>query len=130
MPEIISPYLFPILKHSALSKKKYPYVGEKYVSISKDDVVEEICDVFKLDRDEFLTKRCRKVYLTDPRKLYCHIRVRMMGAKLVNVAKEIGKHDHTTVMHSCNTFEPLFKTDMDYKEKCERVLRRLGLINN
>jgi chromosomal replication initiation ATPase DnaA len=130
MAEIISPYIFPILKHAALNKKKYPYIGEKYVSISQEDVVQEICDVFKIDRQEFLTKRCRKTYLTDPRKLYCYIRVRRMGAKLVHVCNELCKYDHTTVMHCCRTFEPLFQTDMNYKEKCERVLRRLGLINN
>lgn len=128
--ELISPYSFPILKHSALNKKKYSYVGEKYITISKEDVVEEVCSVFKVDKEEFLTKRCRKTYLTDPRKLYCHIRVRRMGAKLVTVATEIGIYDHTNVLHSCKTFEPLFKTDMDYREKCEKVLRRLGLITN
>lgn len=128
--ELISPYSFPILKHSALNKKKYSYVGEKYITISKEDVVEDVCSVFKVDKEEFLTKRCRKTYLTDPRKLYCHIRVRRMGAKLVTVATEIGIYDHTTVLHSCKTFEPLFKTDMDYREKCEKVLRRLGLITN
>lgn len=128
--DIISPYSFPILKHSALNKKKYPYVGEKYVTISKEDVAEEICNVFQVNREEFLTKRCRKTYLTDPRKLYCHIRVKRMGAKLVQVADELCKYDHTSVIHNCNAFEPLFKTDMDYREKCERVLRRLGLIAN
>lgn len=127
MPEIISPYIFPILKHTALNKKKYPYIGQKYITISKEDVVQEVCLEFKLGREEFLTKKCRKPYLTDPRKLYCYIRVRKMGAKLVQVCDELCKYDHTTVIHSCKTFEPLFETDMNYREKCERVLRRLGL---
>ena len=130
MAETISPYTFPILKHSALNKKKYSYVGKDYMSISKDDVVSEICDVFQVDREEFLTRKCRKTYLTDPRKLYCHIRVRRMGAKLVHVSNELCNYDHTTVIHNCRTFDPLFKTDLNYKEKCEKVLRRLGLINN
>jgi len=130
MAETISPYTFPILKHSALNKKKYPYVGEKYVSISATDVVDEVCKEFNIDREEFLTKRCRQARFTDPRKLYCHIRVKRMGAKLVHVANELCKYDHTTVIHCCNTFGPLFETDVNYREKCERVLRRLGLINN
>lgn len=127
MPELISPYIFPILKHTALNKKTYPYIGKNYNGISQEDVVQEICLEFNVDREEFLTKRCRKAYLTDPRKLYCHIRVKRMGAKTVNVAQEIGNYDHTTVIHAHRTFEPLFETDTNYREKCERVLRKLGL---
>lgn len=126
----ISPYIFPILKHSKLSRKQHPYIGHKYLTVSKDDVIEEVCLEFNVDREEFLTKRCRKPYLTDPRKLYCYIRVRKMGAKLVQVCDELCKYDHTTIIHNCKTFEPLFETDMNYREKCERVLRRLGLITN
>jgi chromosomal replication initiation ATPase DnaA len=50
-----------------------------------------------------------------------------MGAKLVQVADELCKYDHTTVIHACKTFEPLFETDVDYREKCERVLRKLDI---
>jgi chromosomal replication initiator protein len=80
-----------------------------------------------VDKNEFLTKKCRKPYLTDPRKLYYYIRVKKMGAKLVQVADELCKYDHTTVIHACKTFEPLFETDVDYREKCERVLRKLDI---
>ena len=128
--ELISPYTFPILKHTALNKKRYPYIGNKYATISKDQVVEEICNEFDVDKEQFLKLKCRKPYFSDPRKLYCYIRVRRMGAKLVHVGKELCGYDHTTIIHSCKTFEPLFETDTDYREKCERVLRKLGLFNN
>jgi chromosomal replication initiator protein len=127
MSEIISPYVFPILKHSSVNKKRHPFIKQRYTTLSKNDLVEEVCLEFKVDKNEFLTKKCRKPYLTDPRKLYCYIRVKKMGAKLVQVADELCKYDHTTVIHACKTFEPLFETDVDYREKCERVLRKLDI---
>lgn len=130
MPEKISPYTFPILRHSSVNKKKYPYIGEKYMSITAADVTDEICKEFNVEREEFLNRKCRQARLTDPRKLYCHIRVKRMGAKLVQVARELCNYDHTTVIHSCKTFDPLFETDSNYNEKCGRVLRKLGFMNN
>jgi len=127
--EIISPYVFPILKLSTLSKKKYPYLNDKYLGISIDDVLEEICKEFEIGRDEFFANKCRKHKFVEPRKLYSYIRVFEMGAKKVDVAEEF-KTDHSTIIHACRTYENLFKTNSLYRKRCEKVLRRLGLINN
>jgi len=76
MSEIISPYVFPILKHSSVNKKRHPFIKQRYTTLSKNDLVEEVCLEFKVDKNEF---------------------------------------------------EPLFETDVDYREKCERVLRKLDI---
>jgi chromosomal replication initiation ATPase DnaA len=129
MAEIISPYVFPILKHLMLSKKKYPYIGKRYTALSKEDVVAEICEEFGMDREEFFKKRSRSYKFVEPRKLYSYIRVFEMGAKKVHVGNEFNT-DHSTIIHACKSYIDLFKTDVDYREKCERVLRKLGFIKN
>ena len=129
MSEIISAYVFPILKHTALSKTTYPYVGKKYLSLSKEDVANEICEEFGIDREDFFTKKSRTNKFVEPRKLYSYIRVFEMGARRVHVGEEFGT-DHSTVIHACRTYMDLFKTDLNYRNKCEKVLRKLGFINN
>ena len=129
MSEIISPYVFPILKHATLSKKKYPYIGKKYITLSKEDVANEVCDEFGINKEDFFKKRSRSHKFVEPRKLYSYIRVFEMGAKRVHVGNEFGT-DHSTIIHACKSYLDLFETDMDYKGKCEKVLRKLGFINN
>ena len=123
--EKISPYVFPILKYIGLPKSTQLYINKKYLVVSKDDVVSEICNVFDITKEEFFDRKSRKHRLVDPRKLYCHIRVFEMGAKKVDVGRDL-KTDHTTVIHACNTYRDLYETSLDYRNKCEIVLRKLG----
>ena len=123
--EKISPYVFPILKYIGLPKSTKMYINKKYLIISKDDVVSEICNVFDITKEEFFDRKYRKRKFIDPRKLYCHIRVFEMGAKKVDVGRDF-KTDHTTIIHACNTYTDLFDTSLDYRNKCEIVLRKLG----
>lgn len=123
--EKISPYVFPILKYIGLPKSTQLYINKRYIVISKDDVVSEICNVFDISKEEFFSRKCRKHRFVEPRKLYCYIRVFEMGAKKVDVGQEFGTH-HTTVIHSCNTYKDLYETSLDYRSKCEAVLRKLG----
>lgn len=129
MSEIISPYVFPILKHAALSRTKYPYIGKKYITLSKEDVANEICEEFGIDRETFYENKSRSHRFVEPRKLYSYIRVFEMGARRVHVGNEFGT-DHSTVIHACRSYMDLFKTDLNYRNKCENVLRKLGFINN
>ena len=122
---MISPYVFPILKHALIDQKKYPYV-KGYAKLKKQDIIDAIAEEFEIPTTFADVKTRRRDY-SEPRKLLCKIMVFDMGMKKVDVAKEINGYDHSVVIYACTTFQNLYKVDEVYRAKCTRVLKKFHL---
>jgi chromosomal replication initiation ATPase DnaA len=122
----MSPYVYPILKHDLMCRKKYPYI-KNYSRLKKETVIELVAKEFDV-LDDFVTIKTRKRTYVEPRKLLCYIFVKYMHMSKMNIAREIVGYDHSVVIYSYRTFVNLYGSDDVFKSKCDNVLRKLYLI--
>lgn len=125
--DLISPYVFPILKHWMLNKKKHPYL-ENYRNFTIEDVKEAI--IFETDAPpDFLDIKCRRRRYADAKKIYCKICTNELRVGTVELAKTICEYDHSDVIHAKRAYDNLYKSDDLFRKGCDRVKRRLGIAN-
>jgi hypothetical protein len=70
---IISPYIYPILKHFMLDKEKYPYL-DNHRNFTPDDVADVIIKEMGAPVD-FRNKKSRNRNYTEAKKIYCKIKL-------------------------------------------------------
>lgn len=122
---IISPYVYPIIKHWMLDKKKYPYL-ENYRRFTAEDVKEAIILEANAPKD-FLDIKCRKRPYADAKKIYCKICWTELGMGTVQIAKTICQYDHSDVIHSKRAYDNCYASDILFRNNCDRVKKRLGI---
>ena len=59
-------------------------------------------------------------YLIDNKHVYFK---KMISTSLANIGKQIGKRDHSTVIHACKTIENKIKEDNSIKELIDKIER-------
>lgn len=123
--QLISPYVFPICQPETLDVSKYPYI-RKYKRITAEDVVDAISIEHEVTRD-FATAKGRQRRLVDSRKALTYILYTYLNWTLVEIASYIGNKDHTTAIHNREGFRSLYYTDESYRERADRVFKRLAI---
>lgn len=76
-----------------------------------------------------LKNKCRIREITELRCIFCYL-ARNMKYSLKTVGEYLNGRDHTTVIHSVNTFKDLIETCGTFREKYYRVLDHIKQINN
>lgn len=123
--EIISPYIFPICRHERLDTDKYPY-AKKYARITSDDVIQAIIEEYQVDMD-FVTSKGRSRRFVDSRMILSYVLYTYTGWTLTEIGTLMGGRDHTTVIHNREMFRGLYYSNEEYKERADRVLRKIGI---
>lgn len=123
--ELISPYVYPILKRVLIDRTKYMYL-KKISTFTEDDVREAISRELNVSKD-FLEIKNRTTEYADAKKIYCKICTDCLGMKCVTVAKYIKSYDHTLVLYSRKKFDELYSNNQYFKDKADRVLALLGI---
>ena len=124
---IISPYIYPILKHFMIDKEKHPYLVN-YRNFTPDDLADVMIREMGAPAD-FRTAKSRKRNYAEAKKIYCKICVFRLNMVLREVGDTIEGYDHSDVIHAHRSFDNLYSTDEIYKAKCDKVLNRLGIID-
>lgn len=122
---IISPYTYPILKHFMLDKEKYPYLVNNR-NFTPDDVANTIISEMNAPLD-FRQRKSRQRNYAEAKKIYCKICVFKLNMVLREVGDTIEGYDHSDVIHAHRSFDSLYQTDDMYKDKCNRVFRKLNI---
>lgn len=122
---IISPYIYPILKHYMIDKEKHPYLVN-YRNFTSDDVADVIISEMNAPAD-FRQKKSRQRDYAEAKKIYCKICIFKLGMRLRDVGDSIYGYDHSDVIHAHRTFDMLYQTDDVYMNKCNRVFRKLNI---
>ena len=124
--DYISPYAFPGLKLSGLSKKKFPFLKKVVVKMTREEIVDIIlkgCDVTL----EQLVSKCRERDIVDARKITCKILKTKFNYSLKSIGDFIGNRDHTTVIHSITEFNSLYGNNESFKAKADSILDKIGI---
>lgn len=122
---MISPYVYPILKHYMLDKEKHPYLVN-YRNFTPDDVADVIIKEISAPSD-FRQVKSRKRDYAEAKKIYCKICVFNLNMMLREVGNTIEGYDHSDVIHAHRSFDVLYQTDDIFMNKCNRVFRRLNI---
>ena len=122
---MISPYIYPILKHFMIDKEKHPYLTN-YRNFTPDDVADVIIKEISAPAD-FRQKKSRKRDYAEAKKIYCKICVFNLNMMLREVGNTIEGYDHSDVIHAHRSFDMLYQTDDIFMNKCNRVFGRLNI---
>ena len=123
--ELISPYVYPILKRVFLDREKYMYL-RKISTFTEEDVRDAIMIELKVDKN-FLNTKSRKTEYVDAKKIYCKICMDCLGMKCVQIARNVNGYDHTVVLYNRKKYNHFYATNRYFKEKADKVLALLGI---
>jgi chromosomal replication initiation ATPase DnaA len=124
MSEIISPYVYPLLKLSFFNMRNYKFLP-KSMRMQKEDVIEAIAEEYEIDKSfAFEVGRVRKN--VEARQILSNILVFELQMRKTEVGRYL-KQDHTTVIHSCKKFDELYIGCNKFKERVDNIYRKLNL---
>jgi chromosomal replication initiator protein len=83
----------------------------------------------RYDKVVHLKQKLRIREITELRSIFCFL-ARNMSYSLKTIGEYLNGRDHTTVIHSVNTFKDLIETCPVFREKYHRVLDNIKQINN
>lgn len=118
----ISPYVFPGIKKEFLSEK---FTTSKKNRISPTEVLKIVADHHFITVEDIVRKN-NKREASDARHMYCAV----MKLEFKHTYKSIGDilngRDHTTVIHSLNTFKDRSKYEEGYKNHYEKIVKEIN----
>jgi hypothetical protein len=88
------------------------------------DVIQAIIDEYDVT-DEFMASLSRARRNVDPRMIFCYIMNIKLSWSLVEIGQLLGGRDHTTVIHGRETFRRLYHNEEPYRERADRVFKKL-----
>ena len=103
---MISPYVYPGIKQTLLPKKKR--IKRSLISPEKImSIVAEHCGVTVTE----ILSRGRKREVCDARHIFCAVMRKEFSYPLKSIGEMVSGRDHTTAIHSIQTFNDRYKTE-------------------
>ncbi len=96
-----------------------------YPGVTLNQIIKEVSKVFGISPEEMRErKRTKELALARQVAMYL-VRKYLKNRSLKEIASIFGKKDHTTVIHAVEKIEKLINSDLSFKEKIERIERRI-----
>jgi chromosomal replication initiator protein len=114
---MISPYVYPGIKQTLLPKKKR--IKRSLISPEKImSIVAEHCGVTVTE----ILSRGRKREVCDARHIFCAVMRKEFSYPLKSIGEMVSGRDHTTAIHSIQTFNDRYKNEDGYKELADTIV--------
>lgn len=115
----ISPYVFPGIKAEFLPAK----ISKNYLrsKITPEQVMSIVAKNYGITSADILS-RVRKQEMCDARHTFCAIMRKQFRYSLKSIGQMVSGRDHTTAIHSIQTFEDRCKNEEDYKEFTDKII--------
>ena len=84
--------------------------GEKQEELQVDDIINCVCNFYKINKNDILGKRKNKEF-TEPRQICIYLITELMNLPLVTIGRKMGGRDHATVIYARDKVFDLMKTD-------------------
>jgi chromosomal replication initiator protein len=114
---MISPYVYPGIKQTLLPKIK----KRKRSIISPEKVMSIIAEHCGVTVTDVLSRR-RKKEMCDARHIFCAIMRKEFDYSLKSIGDMIDGRDHTTAIHSIQTYDDRCKNEDKYKDLTTNIL--------
>ena len=101
------------------------HVGkQKMDQINVQQVIKDVATIMKIKEKDIVGKG-RSMEIALARQISMYISKKMISTSLANIGKQVGKRDHSTVIHACKTIENKMKEDNSIKELIDKIERNL-----
>jgi len=95
-------------------------------SISAEDIIKVVCDYFKVNETQ-IKGRKRDASIVLPRHIAIYLIKKYTNLSLKDIARQIGKKDHSTIIHSINKIERLIKIDQNLSTDVMNIISLLNV---
>lgn len=101
------------------------HVGkQKMDQINVQQVVKNVAAVMKIKEKDIVGKG-RSMEIALARQISMYLSKKLISTSLANIGKQVGKRDHSTVIHACKTIENKIKEDNSIKELINKIEENL-----
>lgn len=92
----------------------------KHETITKETVIDAVCDHFKIDHDS-LQKNTKKREIVVARQVSMYLCKKLTKDSLATIGKYLGNRNHSTVVYACRAIEGLIETDAKFAEAVQAI---------
>ena len=97
------------------------HVGKtKMNQINVQQIIQIVALTMRVKEKEIIGKG-RNMEVAFARQLAMFMSKKLINTSLANIGKQIGKRDHSTVIHACKTIETKMKGDVSIKTLIEKI---------
>lgn len=122
--KLISPYVFPGVKHSELPKdihnRMIKLIMRNSDEINEELIMDKVSEVTKIDAKDIASPR-RDIKIVDARRIYIFNVKRYLKTSYVNIGKSLSNRDHTTITFSIKKYHDLYKTEESFRKIADKV---------
>ena len=121
----MNPYMYPGLDHRvSMAFKRTVMMPDEII----EHILEKVCQFYGIPKKVVVSK-LRKREVVQARQQYCWIMKEgyNSNATLKRIGSFVGKLDHSTVIHACDTVNDLKDTDKGYRSELSKLL---NILNN
>ena len=93
--------------------------------ITPNLIIEMVAEHFEVTSTDILSKKRNSEYVL-PRQVAMYLCRNMLDISLSNLAKILGKKDHTTIIHGINKIEDELLTNEELKNKIEIIKKKIN----
>ena len=92
--------------------------------VTLDTIINVVAREYNVTYDE-ITSKSRNAEYVMPRQVVMYLSRRLLDISLDDIAKALGKKDHTTIIHGIKKIETDIKSKKDFKEKVDNLLNKI-----
>jgi chromosomal replication initiator protein len=118
----ISPYVFPGIKKGDLNLS---FLKSKQFSISPMEILKVVAEHHFVSVEDVVRKN-NKREASEARHVYCAVMKNEFRYTFKFIGDILNGRDHTTVIHSINTFKDRSKFEEGYKENYEKIVKQIN----
>ena len=101
------------------------HVGkQKMNQINVKQVIKKVAEEMKIKEKDIIGKG-RSMEVALARQISMYIAKKVINTSLANIGKQIGKRDHSTVIHACKTIEQKIEADTSIKNIVDKIEQNL-----
>ena len=105
----------------ALKDVIYP---DKPKEITPSLIIDIVSEHFGVNPEDITSKKRNSEFVL-PRQVVMYLSRRLLDISLDDIAKALGKKDHTTIIHGIKKIETDIKSKKDFKDKVDNLLNRI-----
>lgn len=111
------------LEHAEEALKDVIYPNKKK-EITPSYIIEVVAEHFGISPEDIASRK-RTAELVQPRQVVMYLCRQLTEASLQNIAKAIGKKDHTTVLHGIEKITEKMENDEELKNKVDIIKKKI-----
>lgn len=124
----INPYVFPGIRKEDLLAAKFPHVGILHPKVTIEDVFQIVQDESGITIEDLLSKK-RTRSIAEARHIVAKCLRDKCKLSVTKIGELLNKRDHTTAIHSINTYDNLYETSDVFKDAADRINAKIGMVS-